>query len=196
MICTTRPGWGELELAVRGATRQFRAPAVSGRLGAGRQRLAKEAGACWVGNAVVSEHFRRGRCHRAGGLLGWRRRPAWFAPAAASALAACDRQVRQAPLRLEPCAAGVRMVYSPAWRKIRMVSPSQSKTESAVSGAGSGSRAHDVVLPGACHPGKGPWAFETRRRNTEERTCQLRMTADLLVRLMVFDLRVCEWSVW
>ena len=38
--------------------------------------------------------------------------------------------------------------------------------------------------PVARHPGEGPWDSETRRRNTEERTCQLRMTADLLVRLM------------
>ena len=36
----------------------------------------------------------------------------------------------------------------------------------------------------AHHPGEGPWDSETRRRNTEERTCQLRMTADLVVHLM------------
>jgi hypothetical protein len=36
----------------------------------------------------------------------------------------------------------------------------------------------------ALHPGEGPWDPETRRQNTEEQTCQQRMTADLLVLLM------------
>ena len=45
-------------------------------------------------------------------------------------------------------------------------------------------RRREYYGPVARHPGEDPWDSETRRRNTEERTCQLRMTADLLVRLM------------
>ena len=45
-------------------------------------------------------------------------------------------------------------------------------------------RRREYYGPVARHPGEGPWDSETRRRNTEERTCQVRMTADLLVRLM------------
>ena len=47
-----------------------------------------------------------------------------------------------------------------------------------------GPRCQEHYGPAAHHPGEGPWDSETRRRNTEERTCQLRMTADFLVRMM------------
>ena len=45
-------------------------------------------------------------------------------------------------------------------------------------------RRREYYGPVARHPGEGPWDSETRRQNTEERTCQLRMTADLLLCLM------------
>ncbi len=47
-----------------------------------------------------------------------------------------------------------------------------------------GPRCQEHYGPAARHPREGPWDSETRRLNTEERTCQLRMTADLLVLLM------------
>ena len=45
-------------------------------------------------------------------------------------------------------------------------------------------RCQEYYGQAARHPGEALWDSETRRWNTEERTRQLRMTADLLVRLM------------
>jgi hypothetical protein len=96
-------------------------------------------------------------------------------------------QSEEAPQHTVPVGFPVSAQAQRARRKVRMTSPSLYKSESVVPGSRrsmKGPQCQENYGHVAHHPGEGQWDSEPQKQNTEERTCQLRMTADLLLRLM------------